>query len=61
MVKQKSVQLDNEGIGWGLYTVKQYRDTICRLSDGDRTPNLDLNFNRAELKIAEAVQYSFSL
>ena len=39
-----AVQLDNEGIGWGLYTVEQYRDTICRPSDGDRTPNLKLNF-----------------
>ena len=51
-----AVQLDNEGIGWGLYTMEQYRDTISRPSDGDRTPNFELNFNRAELKIAEAVQ-----
>jgi hypothetical protein len=51
-----AVQLDNEGIGWGLYTMEQYRDTISRPSDGDRTTNIELNFNRVELKIAEAVQ-----
>ena len=36
--------------------MEQYRDTISRPSDGDRTTNIELNFNRVELKIAEAVQ-----
>jgi len=51
-----AVLLDNERVGWGLYTMEQYRDTISRPGDGDRSPNFELNFNRAELKIAEAVQ-----
>jgi hypothetical protein len=52
------VQLDNEGIGCGMYTMEQYRDTISRQSDGagDRTPKFELDFNRVELKIAEPVQ-----
>jgi len=51
-----AVLLDNERVGWGLFTMEQYRDTISRPGDGDRSPNFELNFNRAELKIAEAVQ-----
>jgi len=51
-----AVELDSERVGWGLYTMEQYRDTIARPGDGDRSPNFELNFNRAELKIAEAVQ-----
>jgi len=51
-----AVQLDNERVGWGLYSMEQYKETISRPGDGDRLPNFDLNFNRAELKIAEAMQ-----
>jgi len=51
-----AVQMDNGRVGWGMYTMEQYKDTISRPGDGDRTPNFELNFNRAELKIAEAVQ-----
>ena len=35
--------------------MEQYRDTISRPRDGDRYHNFEFNFNRAELKIAEAV------
>eukprot|EP00092_Neocalanus_flemingeri_P001968 GFUD01002100.1.p1 GENE.GFUD01002100.1~~GFUD01002100.1.p1 ORF type:complete len:384 (+),score=100.73 GFUD01002100.1:129-1280(+) len=51
-----AVQLDSEKVGWGLYSLEQYKQTISRPGDGDRLPNFDLNFNRAELKIAEAMQ-----
>ena len=51
-----AVMLEAERVSWGLYTADQYRDTICRPGDGDRSPVFDLNFNRAELKIAEALQ-----
>ena len=32
------------------------RSAISRPGDGDRSPVFDLNFNRAELKIAECLQ-----
>eukprot|EP00090_Calanus_glacialis_P025835 TRINITY_DN40571_c0_g1_i1.p1 TRINITY_DN40571_c0_g1~~TRINITY_DN40571_c0_g1_i1.p1 ORF type:complete len:387 (-),score=125.82 TRINITY_DN40571_c0_g1_i1:25-1185(-) len=51
-----AVMLDSERVGWGLYSIEQYRQTISRPGDGDRLPNFELNFNRAELKIAEAMQ-----
>ena len=43
-------------IGWGLYGLHQYKTVISRPGDGDPLPTFDLNFNRAELKIAEALQ-----
>ena len=43
-------------IGWGLYGLDQYKSVISRPGDGDRLPTFDLNFNRAELKLAEALQ-----
>jgi len=51
-----AVMLDSERVGWGLYSIEQYRQTISRPGDGERLPNFELNFNRAELKIAEAMQ-----
>jgi len=50
-----AVKLDAR-IAWGLYTKKQYSDVIARPGDGDPLPNFTLNFNRAELKLAEAIQ-----
>ena len=44
-------------IGWGLYSLDQYKSVISRPGDGDRLPTFDLNFNRAELKLAEALQH----
>lgn len=43
-------------VGWGLYSIEQYKKTISRPGDGDRLPKFELNFNRAELKMAEAIQ-----
>jgi len=51
-----AVMLDKERVGWGLYSIDQYKKTISRPGDGDRLPNFELNFNRAELKMAEAIQ-----
>jgi len=51
-----AVLLDKDRIGWGVYTSQQYKDIICRPGDGERSPTFELNFNRAELKLAEAVQ-----
>ena len=51
-----AVMMSGDQVGWGLYTAAQYRDSVSRPGDGDRSPVFDLNFNRAELKIAEAVQ-----
>jgi len=51
-----AVLLDSERVGWGLYSVEQYKQTISRPGDGERVPTFDLNFNRAELKIAEGLQ-----
>jgi len=51
-----AVQMDREQVGWGLYTLNQYKDVISRPGDGNRLPVFDLHFNRAELKIAEAMQ-----
>ena len=45
-----------ERVCWGLYTADQYRHSISRPGDGERLPTFELNFNRAELKIAEALQ-----
>jgi len=52
-----AVLMDNEVVGWGIFTQQEYRQIICRPGDGDRSPVFELNFNRAELKIAEAVQH----
>jgi len=51
-----AVSLDDEKVGWGIFTLDQYRDTIARPGDGDPLPEFELNFNRAELKLAEAFQ-----
>jgi len=51
-----AVLLDKEMVGWGLYSIEQYKKTISRPGDGDRLPKFELNFNRAELKMAEAIQ-----
>jgi len=51
-----AVKMVDEHIGWGLYSLNQYKTVISRPGDGDRSPTFDLNFNRAELKIAEALQ-----
>ena len=51
-----AVLVSEERVGWGLYTAGQYREAISRPGDGDRLPTFQLNFNRAELKIAEALQ-----
>ena len=56
-----AVQMFRDGeadvlIGWGLYSLHQYKTVISRPGDGDPLPTFDLNFNRAELKIAEALQ-----
>jgi len=51
-----AVSLDDEKVGWGIFTLDQYRDTIARPGDGDPLPDFELNFNRAELKLAEAFQ-----
>jgi len=50
-----AVQLEG-GVGWGVYTLDQYRATIARPGDGDPLPEFTLNFNRAEYKLAEACQ-----
>jgi len=51
-----AVLLDKDRVGWGLYSVEQYKESISRPGDGDRLPKFELNFNRAELKMAEALQ-----
>jgi len=51
-----AVNLESDKIGWGIFTLDQYRDTIARPGDGDPSPEFELNFNRAELKLAEACQ-----
>jgi len=51
-----AVSLECDKIGWGIFTIDQYRDTIARPGDGDPLPEFELNFNRAELKMAEACQ-----
>ena len=52
-----AVAMSSGRVGWGLYTANQYRASISRPGDGDRLPTFTLNFNRAELKIAEALQF----
>ena len=58
-----AVRMTKEGedtedlIGWGLYSLDQYKTVISRPGDGDPLPTFDLNFNRAELKLAEALQH----
>ena len=51
-----AVALTETWLGWALYTGQQYRRSLARPGDGDRLPTFSLNFNRAELKIAEALQ-----
>jgi len=51
-----AVAMMDDYIGWGLYTLNHYKTVISRPGDGDRSPTFDLNFNRAELKMAEALQ-----
>ena len=51
-----AVRLDEARVGWGLFTKNEYKNVISRPGDGDPSPTFDLNFNRAELKIAEALQ-----
>jgi len=51
-----AVSLSEDRVGWTLYTAHQYRASLARPGDGDRLPTFSLNFNRAELKIAEALQ-----
>ena len=51
-----AVSLSEDWLGWTLYTTEQYRASLARPGDGDRLPTFSLNFNRAELKIAEALQ-----
>jgi len=51
-----AVQLEEERVGWAIYTEEQYREAIARPGDGDALPEFQLNFNRAELKLAEACQ-----
>jgi len=43
-------------ITWGVFSKKQYSEIIARPGDGDALPSFTLNFNRAELKLAEAIQ-----
>ena len=51
-----AVALTSGWLGWALYTAAQYRSSLARPGDGERLPVFSLNFNRAELKIAEALQ-----
>ena len=41
---------------WGLYTEAEYRQYIARPGDGDRDYVHDMNFNKAQGKMAEALQ-----
>jgi len=51
-----AVELEGGKIGWGIYTLSQYKESIARPGDGNPLPEFQLNFNRAELKLAEASQ-----
>lgn len=46
----------NTNVYWGLYTDAEYRQYIARPGDGNRDYVHDMNFNKAQGKIAEALQ-----
>jgi len=46
----------NSNVYWGLYTEQEYRQYIARPGDGDRDFVHEMNFNKAQGKIAEALQ-----
>ena len=41
---------------WGLFTESEYRRSIARPGDGDRDHVFNINFNKAQAKVAEALQ-----
>ena len=46
---------------WGLYTEAEYREYIARPGDGNRDYIHDTNFNKAQAKVAEALQVLIKL
>lgn len=51
-----AICLDNQKVYWGLYTEAEYRQYIARPGDGNRDYIHDTNFNKAQAKVAEALQ-----
>jgi len=51
-----AISLDNQKVYWGLYTEAEYREYIARPGDGNRDYIHDTNFNKAQAKVAEALQ-----
>jgi len=45
-----------ERIWWGVFTEEEYKGSIARPGDGDRDHVFSINFNKAQAKIAEALQ-----
>jgi len=51
-----AVLIENSRVCWGLFTESEYRRSIARPGDGDRDHVFNINFNKAQAKVAEALQ-----